>query len=312
MAILRALIIGLAIGVALGANIKNVQLVFSKLVNHVSVFAENSSKNPNHELRHCLPEFDVEAFEAAGSSGIALIIGHAYGSHDTYGEGVDASLAEFLKVSEVAQATDRIYFTGDVLHTPSRARWSKIKSEFSMFKILIAPGNHDVGRGDNSNRDIFFDQFPSLPITEMHPEYLIVALDSTEGPESLTVENVDYLKRQISKHSDKKKVFVLVHHVLRSGGKGVANSAPSMSAQAKANRRYLEAFLAERQGSKTELTFISGDTGAWASSPRLDCVNQFGASFISSGIGGFESDGVLVIAQSEIYFLPLSTVEKSN
>ena len=55
-----------------------------------------------------------------------------------------------------------VIFTGDVFLNPSLKKWNKLENQFgSKIKIIVAPGNHDVGMGgkDNSLR-VAFDKTP--------------------------------------------------------------------------------------------------------------------------------------------------------
>ncbi len=89
------------------------------------------------------------------ASGSTVIIGHAYGSPHTSDYFISAKVERFIR--DQATQLDAVIFSGDVFKVPSAARWQRLTVLAAEVDVPfhIAPGNQDVGHGENANRDIW-------------------------------------------------------------------------------------------------------------------------------------------------------------
>ena len=76
-----------------------------------------------------------------------LIVGHAYGSPDSNNNFISNKIKNLI----IQNKFKEVIFTGDVLKLPSEKKWEELNDLFYKNKtnFYIAPGNHDVGIGEN-------------------------------------------------------------------------------------------------------------------------------------------------------------------
>lgn len=222
-----------------------------------------------------------------------LIVGHAYGSITRIEKGTFSPyLKEFLHNPDFKPR--RVIFTGDVLPNPSNYNWRSFKEEMNSLglKIIIAPGNHDADTGDNASRDIFFQNFDiNYPLIEEDVDRVMVFLDSTIEFGMIGKDLINYLENY--GHSDK-TLFIFSHHILRPNPLGIANSIVNMNLKL---NNIKELYFAK--DNFKNIFLISGDSGAYGQ--ELDCIKNENISFISSGIGDFADDKVLILRGTKLF-----------
>lgn len=237
---------------------------------------------------------------------LSAVIGHAYGSPFSAwvkkgkdeGE-ISSNLKDFF-LSQSVQFDD-VFFTGDILKTPTLLRWQR----FSKFmnnhsnNIYIAPGNHDVEFGYTASRDIFHQVFgfvyPQL-FNRGHDYFLII--DTIQSPWTISDDAIEKLNA-IS--GDVRNLYIFAHNILRPNPTELANSSDG---KPKKMRDPFE--LIKSISPKFEKIYIfSGDTGAFANQPRFECLQRDNVHFISQGLGGIVDDEIIIITERNILRLKL-------
>ena len=250
----------------------------------------------NHSLSNCsLENISLKEIKSLKEKPV-LIVGHAYGSAMLNpSNGLSQSLLEYLEANR--EYFDSVILTGDVFHTPSIEKWRSLDYIFKDTPFLIAPGNHDVGFGDNTMRDVFYDWSKSqLPIIKEEGTNLLLIEDSTIKPWHVRDESLTKLSN-LKKGPQKKNLFIFVHHVLHPGMHHLANSMDGWSDEVWLNE------LKAINHLFNSITVISGDSGGFPHFPRsmAQCDQETGVNYIVSGLGNVESDVVLVLSNNKIF-----------
>ena len=157
-------------------------------------------------------------------------------------------------------------------------------------KIIIAPGNHDIGYGDNLK--IFkesVNQNTDFPII-LNEKKVYIFLKIV-----LKVDGIFRKKTfdEIKKINQNKQIILLRHNIASRELTPLANS---------------DAFRENLSYSKDidillnrNITIISGDGGAFKKLPRIFCRTYGKIKYIINGLGGIEGDSVLVIHDNKIF-----------
>tara|TARA_Y100000589_G_scaffold51221_1_gene42677 strand:- start:994 stop:1854 length:861 start_codon:yes stop_codon:yes gene_type:complete len=225
------------------------------------------------------------------------IIGHAYGSPLNSilreDEGISLKLSNFLR--DNSSKIDEIVFSGDVLHNPTLKRWNQLLKEIKQFKIYIAPGNHDIGLGnDTAKRDIFKIISKNNLLNYEYPNFFIkdkslFILDDS----NLSEHNLKKIKEIISNKNAFTKIFIIRHHILTKSMREFSNGIP-FHPLIKENflNKELEIFK------EKDITFIYGDGGKFS----LYCKQIGNARHLINGIGEKKEDKILIFNKNKLYF----------
>ncbi len=250
-----------------------------------SIYA--SLKNSNNKK---YPKCDISEKKIIPNDA-TIIIGHAYGSPYLKNDFISEKFINFVNDNE--NKINHIIFTGDVFYIPSDKRWNKLKSIFSKnIGIYIAPGNHDVGFKDNSQRDSynrsgFKNNFPYKTTLS---GFNIIVEDSTTNNWDINEEVIN-LSNSIN---NLKPILILRHHIPSREFVNLANSTDGKRIKLKTlgqlNRKF-----------KKEITIISGDSGAFLNQPRIFCTKKEKINLIINGIGDLYNDTILILSKGKIY-----------
>ena len=230
--------------------------------------------------------------------GSAAIIGHAYGRPGNPHGFVAANVESFIK--DHASQLDDVIFSGDVLAEPNVEKWNRLASlsDETGITFHIAPGNHDVGHGDNAKRDIWnATQFgfvegimPPLDIAG----FTVFIEDSVREDWQMAPVVINALQDA----KTNKPILLVRHNIAIAEMSVVANSLVGLT-QLLPN----QSALSERLPPNT--TVVSGDSGAFPHLPRLACSSQNDVQFVANGIGETGYDVLLILSGGEIYQLAI-------
>lgn len=229
--------------------------------------------------------------------GSSLIIGHAYGAPGTpIDKSFFISESAELFIRKHAASLDGVIFTGDVFKIPSAAKWKRL-SDFSGelgVRFYIAPGNHDVGLGDNPSRDVWKLSEYSLPATEMKAIRLsgfnVFLEDSVISGWQISPEVLDALHGSGSDGP----ILLARHNIAIREMTAVANSRAGLQGGLPGLKE-ISAKVPE------DTTIISGDSGAVSRLPRLTCLKDSRATLVANGIGDVRGDAVLIMHDGMLY-----------
>ena len=187
-----------------------------------------------------------------------------------------------------------VIFTGDVFLNPSLKKWNKLENQFgSKIKIIVSPGNHDVGMGgeDNSLREAF----DKTPYSNKYYPYLLKESNSFIIIEDSTInygEIQDGLVNLINKIPTESSIFVFRHHIPIVELSPYSNTSINKSFS---SLNELKDLVSKK------VTFISGDSGNKIYHPRYTCQYSRNLKFITNGIGEFKKDTVLLLKNQKIF-----------
>lgn len=221
-----------------------------------------------------------------------MVVGHAYGSIHSKKGTISPYLQAYIESSEFKPKT--IIFTGDVLPSTSNAKWKSFKEEMNTLgkKIIISPGNHDVGDGDSSQRDIYFQNFNvDYPLIIEDEERLMVFIDSTVENGKINQDLIHNLENYTGSSTT---LFIFSHHILRPNPLLIANSTSNMDLNIN-NIKALDAV----KNNFINIILISGDSGAYGQ--ETNCIKNQNISFISQGLGDFPHDKVLILRGVQLF-----------
>lgn len=219
-----------------------------------------------------------------------IVIGHLYGSPSKENNFIDKKAEKFLLTNK--KYIQNLFLTGDVFFNPSREKWSKLYNLLDKsMKILIAPGNHDIGEGERL--EIFkesINQNNQYPIIYEEGKNVYIFENSIKSGWHIQENTFN----EIKKVNQNSQVILLRHNIAARELIPLANSRDLL----KRDLPYLKEIdnLLNRN-----IIMISGDGGAFKKLPRIFCRTYGNIKYIINGLGGIEGDSVLVIHNSKIY-----------
>lgn len=193
------------------------------------------------------------------------------------------------------------FISGNILAKPSIAKWNKFKKFMTNHtnRIEIAPGNHDVGHGDNSLNDVFSLAFgidyPRL-ITKGQDHLLLINTNARGW--TISGEAVNKINQIRTK---KRNLYIFSHHLLQPNPVSIANSLAGFDKNATSAYEIISGFSQDFE----KIIVFSGDTGAFRNRPRFNCLQNGNVKFIASGIGGFDDDEAIAMVGSKLFRVKL-------
>jgi len=221
--------------------------------------------------------------------GSTIIVGHAYGSpNNNENEFLSEKIEKFLDQNPLIKA---VIFTGDVFKYPTIEKWNRLKKiEITQkIEIYVAPGNHDVGFGENSSLDIFKNSKISpfeYPFSTILNNKNIIIDNSSSNGWQINQKTYDLVKNNPSKN-----YILFIHHIILKDLLYLANSKQGIP----------DNLLSFDDLRNLNLTIISGDSGAFINLPRISCHKKGSLKYITNGIGDIDGDIILVLNNSKIY-----------
>ena len=214
-----------------------------------------------------------------------IFIGHAYGSpYNKNEEFISTYAYNFIKNNK--NKFNKIIFTGDVFNIPSLEKWKKLRHVIGEeIDILIAPGNHDVGRADSN--DIFnlteYSKYKYPFLKEIDDAALIVE-------DSLTTRwLVSKATAELANNTQFNKVIIARHHM------PVRELLPLANSQAfKSNELGSVHELIKKFDNEKIYFWIIGDGGAFKNLPRTSCLKYQNHTFIINGLGNILGDSLII------------------
>jgi len=166
------------------------------------------NKNNDSYLKKCFKENSK-----LNSNKSILVVGHAYGESEAKNLGIYPKLISYLKNKN--QLFDVILIAGDLVRVPSKENYNIAMDQLKKFgkKIIISPGNHDVGFKFNDNkREIYKDFFNNFYEHYIFENNLIIALD-TNINSTIDKNQFSWLKSIISENKNINNLIILTHQI---------------------------------------------------------------------------------------------------
>ena len=280
--------------------------IFLEIINpSLYLTAKDLIKKTNYEVsikmngysKCSLSEINFE--DVSQDDNNVLIIGHAYSLMEKDKLLSNSKLLIFIEKNKVL--IDKIFFTGDIYKNPSKLKWAELKIFLDEMEIEfeIAPGNHDVGFGDNTKRDIFTDAFSDqYPLFDKTIDNsLSIILDSTEDPWAINKEGVDKIIE--SNKNINEDLYLFSHHLLHEISSKISNSLEGFPENFSINKNH--EILKELRKNFKSITSISGDIGAFNYQPGLECLKKNEIMYVSSGLGEKKDNDLIGIINNKLY-----------
>ena len=232
------------------------------------------------------------------ASGSTAIIGHAYGAPGTRNGFIAEKVERFIQ--DHSAQLEAVIFSGDVLNVPSAARWQRLAALSATVGVPfhVTPGNHDVGIGENANRDVW-NQSP-FRLSENRNTWI------TASGFDIYLEDSILTDWQVARHvveavsdrvSDNPKMLVR-HNIIVNEMLPAANSKAGLSGKLPAISEMVAVL-------PSGTTVVSGDSGAFPHLPRYACIEQNEVTFVANGIGEIDGDAVLILQNGELSLFPI-------
>ena len=235
---------------------------------------------------------NLEKIKTIPSNSI-VIIGHAYGSPSTKEDFLSRKVDFFLEKN--IKNINTIIFTGDVFKNFTEEKWNKlIKKYGGLEKILLAPGNHDIGLKNKNSIQKFYNSSLgyNLPYKKKFNDLEIVVEDSNKSNWLIDKE----IFNQINEISDSKIAVLVRHNIPIKELKFLSNSFVGYKGGL---QNLID--LKDSINRKSETFIVSGDGGAFPYLPRLFCLKNDNLTLIVNGIGDIKNDKVIVVSQKKIF-----------
>ena len=220
----------------------------------------------------------------------SIIIGHLYGSPYYHNDFIDKKAEKFLLINK--RKIKNLFLTGDVFAIPSKEKWSKLYNLLNKdMKILIAPGNHDIG--DIKRLKIFNEsvkQIKDFPIIFEEDNNVFILENSIESGWHIQEKTL----KEIEMINQNDTVFLLRHNIAVKDLIPLANSRALL-------QKGLNDFKEMNNLFKRNVIVISGDGGAFKKLPRFFCRSYKNSKYIINGLGGIKGDEVLVIHNNQLF-----------
>lgn len=140
------------------------------------------------------------------------VAGHSYGAHKGKNLGL---YPKFLNKLNTSKKTDFMILTGDIVRKSKKASWESIESEL---KEIGTPTFYVMGNHDKSDfaRALFEKKFHGTYYSFSIGRDQFIALDLTKDGKSLPEEQLQFLKKTITK--DAGNIFIFMHEMIWNGG----------------------------------------------------------------------------------------------
>jgi len=220
----------------------------------------------------------------------SLVIGHAYGAPTSDNNFLSKKVTRILNKN--INKINFIFFSGDVLKNPNKKNWDLLAMRYPD-KVIIAPGNHDLGFNKNllrktfKNSLVFYKDFPYL-IKEAG--FNVIVEDSTLSNWQINQNTI----KKINEIRSNLPTVLIRHHIPIKELTYLANSYEGKT-------QYLMDVKSLTNKISRNIIIISGDSGAFKFQPRYSCKKYQGNTFIVNGIGEIKNDMILVLKDSKIY-----------
>ena len=220
----------------------------------------------------------------------SIIIGHLYGSPSQHNNFIDKNAENFLLMNK--RKIKNLFLTGDIFFNPSEEKWIKLYSLLDKnIKIIIAPGNHDIGNMDQLKMfNKYTKQSKTFPIIYKDGKKVFIFENSIKSGWHIHTNTI----KEIKKINNKNIVFLLRHNIASRELIPLANSKAFL-------KRDLPYSKEIDKIVNRNIIIISGDGGAFEKLPRFYCRKLGKIKFIINGLGGLEGDSVLVIYNDELF-----------
>lgn len=220
----------------------------------------------------------------------SVIIGHLYGRVSKESVFIDKKAEQFLIANR--SIIKNLFLTGDIFAIPTKEKWNSLFNIIGdKTKIIIAPGNHDLG--NKKYKKIFYESIPQRLDFPFYIENLNNVFFIEDSYSNGWLINKQTIK-EINNFNNEKKIFLLRHNIPSVELLPIANSRAGISSK-------IHDFTELNKLIKKEIIIISGDGGAFKFLPKFYCRKEGKITFITNGLGGFKRDEILIINKKQIY-----------
>lgn len=229
-----------------------------------------------------------------------FLAGHTYGHPSDKNIGTYPNFLSYLNKNKIKN--DIIILAGDITKVSTDESLNLIKKEMNNFfdKIFVAPGNHDVGLGDDTlKRKTFIKNFGN---TFDHFEIrnnLFIVLDSSENSGNISKKQLEFVAELKNKNRVYNNIVVVTHHVIWQNfvNKKINSAVPSNFFQ-DGNFKELKSLIDEISY-ENKIFYIAGDASVTSKATKLFCEKSQNSHYILTGMGSKTHDNFIKILINE-------------
>ncbi len=231
-----------------------------------------------------------------------IIAGHSYGRPAPLVRGTYTKFLNYLN-QNLINKQDFFILAGDIARKANRQNFKIVKKEIMKFskKIIIAPGNHDVGTGPNSKeRKQFIQEFKKTYDKLFIKNNLFFVLDSNINPYNITEDQIYFIKKVLENYKNLENIFIITHHVIWYNyiSKDIITNNKGRDVPSNINfENVLDLFKDKKVNNG--IFFIAGDVGRFENVTKIFCEKANKIKFIATGMGSGKNDNFLKIKISE-------------
>lgn len=245
----------------------------------------------------CLPKLSQDLLKKSSlnDSYKFIIAGHTYGdSRIENNIGLYPKFYKNLKSIKDINEIDFILLNGDVVQNSSTKSWNIILNQLEDIgiKAFIAPGNHDVGNGNNPKRDIFEKLIGKTYYSFYHKNDLFIVLDPNIDNGNITGNQLNFLIDLLENKKKVKNIFIFSHQVIWQS-EFIYRIKPNNIYENITNYRSSISPLLEQQ--EENIFIIAGDVGDKANGSEIFCADKNKIKYIASGMGAGQRDNYLLV-----------------
>lgn len=258
----------------------------------LELFINFQNKKNNFNLNKC---FQKKINEISDKK--ILIIGHAYGISEETNDGIYPKLLDFLKKKNTK--FDLILIAGDLVRKPSENNYYLAIEQLNKFsnKILISPGNHDVGyRFDDVKRNFYKKYFEKFYDYTILNNILILTLD-TNINSTIDKYQFEWIKKIINENQNIHTIIIVTHQIpwrYKVKNKKLLEKHHKWEIVKDKKNELIKFNIVMNYLDKTnkKLYFFSGSPNNYN---YLFCYKNRNYTFINSGVGVNEINSIVIL-----------------
>lgn len=233
-----------------------------------------------------------------------FIAGHTYGhsnhtNNGTYPKFLYALDKEisWIKTNEKNSLISAIILAGDVVRENKKKNFLEVKEKLEAFtdNLIVAPGNHDFGEKEKSEKN-FLAIFKKKFQVFIHYENIFFILDSTSKIDNIDEIQIKFIQNNLLNKKKWNNIFIITHHIIWKDFIEFKQKKLKTKLDEK-NKNFSKIYsMLNKDNIASNIFFISGDTGThYKSKYNLYCFKENNNFFISTGMGNDKLDNFLKI-----------------
>ena len=223
-----------------------------------------------------------------------FVAGHVYGKPGVDNEGLHPPFEKKFGLLNDSDSLRFGVFTGDIVIASTGENWDAVDSKLELLDdpVYFSLGNHDYG-----NMPLYTSRYGNSYRSFNQNGDLFLILDTEMDSCDIIGDQLDFLKRELSRNKDVDNIFVFFHRLIWISENN--KYSPLMNRVNNVNGyNFNSNFWTEIESIfkelKAQVYFFAGDVGIKRSIPAF-YDNYDNIHFIASGMGGNEEENFLIV-----------------